>query len=40
MKAYHTLLLAYVAARHRIDYQLLAEEFHVTPRQMMGWLEE
>ncbi|MCI8895017.1 MAG: hypothetical protein HFI42_15760 [Lachnospiraceae bacterium] len=40
MKAYHTLLLAYVAARHRIDYQLLAEEFHVTPRQIMGWLEE
>lgn len=40
MRAYHSLLLAYIAIHHKIDYELLAEEFHVTARQIMGWLEE
>lgn len=40
MRAYHSLLLAYVATHHRIDYELLAEEFHVTAGQIMSWLGE
>lgn len=38
MKAYQSLLLAYIDTYQTIDYDLLAEEFHVTARQIMNWM--
>lgn len=40
MKVYQSLLLAYVDIYHIVDYDLLAEEFHVTVRQIMDWLAQ
>lgn len=39
MKPYMTLLLAYLDVYHTIDYALLEEEFHVTSRQIIEWME-
>lgn len=38
MSVYQSLLLAYINTYHKIDYNLLAEEFHVTGRMIMSWL--
>lgn len=39
MKTYMILLLAYLDVYHTIDYTLLEEEFHVTSRQIIEWME-
>lgn len=39
MKSYLALLLAYLDVHHTVDYALLGEAFHVTSRQIIGWME-
>lgn len=39
MKLYMTLILAYLDVYHTVDYALLEQEFHVTSRKIIEWME-